>query len=51
MVANLREIKSVLLGIAVNLIGLALSSPNFFSWCGAGFGAILTLAVFWQGRR
>ncbi|PWM14018.1 MAG: hypothetical protein DBX49_07875 [Clostridia bacterium] len=36
----------MLLGIAVILIGLALSSPNFFAWCGAGFSAILTLAFF-----
>ena len=49
MAANLREIKFMLLGIAVILIGLALSSPNFFAWCGAGFGAILTLAVFLAG--
>lgn len=48
----MRDIKFMLPGIAVILIGLALSSSNFFAWCGAGFGTILPLTGFFgQGER
>lgn len=42
-------IKLMLLGIAVILAGIAVSTMNFFGFCGAGLGMILVLAgLFWK---
>lgn len=36
--------KTILLGIAVILLGIAVSTMNVFGWCGGGLGILIAFA-------
>ena len=39
----MNSIKIMLLGIAVILLGIAVSTMNFLAWCGGGLGIVIVL--------
>lgn len=42
----MKSLKIMLLGIAFILLGIAVSTMNFFGWCCGGLGIVLALAGF-----
>ena len=40
----MRGVKTMLLGIAVILPGIAAGTMNFLAWCGGGIGILIVIA-------
>ena len=44
----MKGIKTLLLGIAIILFGLAVGTLNFLAWCGGGIGILVVSAGLFQ---
>ncbi|MBC8585041.1 hypothetical protein [Youxingia wuxianensis] len=47
----MNRIKIMLLGIAIILLGIAISTMNFFGWCGGVLGIVIVLIGFFMNDR